>query len=67
MQTSDTEMAKLASEFLKRVSLKGDEVPAFMAVQQWLMSKAGTKSAMPPQPQADPVPDPMPHEQEEHS
>lgn len=55
-QNRDAEMAQLAGEFLKRVDLKGGEVPAFMAVQQWLMSRA--QMGLPPQPADNPVPHP---------
>ena len=33
---TNQELAKMTLEFMKRVDLKGDEVPAFVAVNNWL-------------------------------
>ena len=36
---NESELAKLAFEFLKRVDLKGSEVPAYVEVNNWLTNK----------------------------
>ena len=48
---NESELAKLALEMLKRVDLKGSEVPAYVEVNNWLNSKVH------PGPVATAVPD----------
>ena len=37
---TNQELAKMTLEFMKRVDLKGEEVPAYVAVNNWLQDMA---------------------------
>lgn len=45
MNNNETQMASLALRLLERVDLKGSEVPAFVAISNWLNSKIPAESA----------------------
>lgn len=64
-QPTPQDMARIALELLNRVDLKGSEVPAFNAVQQWLIGMT-----VPTEPQTleeilGKSTEPMPHEDED--
>ena len=59
-QMGESQLASLTAEFLKRIDLKGAEVPAFAAVMQWLDGKR-TQQNMPDLPE-QPADNPEPHE-----
>lgn len=40
MDEQETKMAQLTYQFMQRVNLRGDEVPNFNAVVNWLAAKA---------------------------
>ena len=51
-QPTESELAQMAMQFLQRVDLKGGEVQAFVAVQQWIASKANGAPIPPVEEQA---------------
>lgn len=50
----EEELAKLALQFVGRVNLSAKEIPAFVAVNNWLQAKAGIVPVprIAPQPEA---------------
>lgn len=48
MDERELKLAELAYNFMQRVQLQGNEVPAFTAVVEWLRAKAVPPPVQPP-------------------